>query len=94
MDTNLLVVKFKYKNYDKKDVVKFCAIDGYHSVTIEEKPEVYDQSVNGKWIFAHSGTEDISVPFMWGYFFTSEFKNQPIPEVYARMIQYADCLVE
>jgi hypothetical protein len=94
VDSNILVIKMKYKNYNNDDEVEFFGIERSQSLTIIGKPEIYDQLVNGKWIFDYWGKDDVSDPFMWGFYFTSEFKSQAIPEVYGRMIQYADCLVD
>lgn len=94
VDSNLLVIKLKYKNHDTFDEVKFRTNDRWQSVTIEGKPEVYDQLVNGTWIFDYILDEEVLDSYIWGFYFTSEFKKQPIPDVYARMIQYADCLID
>ncbi len=64
VDSNLLVIKFKYKNYQNNDEVEFCTINQSHGVIIEEKPEIYDQLVNGKWIFDYWGKDNVSEPFM------------------------------
>ena len=92
IDRDLLIVKFKYDYYNGEEVVEFTKMlmDGDHGygITIYDNPKIYEKQVKNKWVFK---SYDDSV---LGFFFTSEFENQALPEKYARMVQYADCMID
>ena len=94
IDRDLLVVKFKYKNYDEREIVSFTSIIEEHEIEIEEKPEFYSQAVIGKWVFDYWKRGRYNEESIRAFYFTTEFENRPLPEVYARMVQYSDCMVD
>jgi len=55
VEKELLVVKFKYKNYEEKDVIEFSSIrlnNKYeHEFNFEKTLNSYDEPLKGKWIY-------------------------------------------
>ena len=98
VEMELLVVKFKYKNYEKKDVVKFSSIglsDKYdHEFIFTENLSNYDKPFKGKWIFKYYEKTNYSSESIDAFYFIEEFSQHPIPEIYSRMIQYSDCMID
>ncbi|KAB1065980.1 hypothetical protein [Salibacter halophilus] len=94
IDKDLLVVKFKYKNYQDKNIVDFSSTVENYEIQLEESPEINARSFKGSWVFNYWEGDSYSDESIRGFYFTSEFEKQPIPEVYARMIQYSDCMVD
>lgn len=98
LEKDLVVVKFKYKNYNDEDVVELSSLefnDKYgHEFNFYEDLEKYDQSVKGQWVFDHYEKSEYSEESIYAFYFTEDFRQQPIPEHYERMIQYSDCMVD
>jgi hypothetical protein len=98
IEKELLVVKFNYKNYDDKDIVEFSSIelsDKYeHGLEYEKNSGNYDRPLKGKWVFKYYNKTDYSQESIDAFYFTEEFSQIPMPVVYAKMIQYSDCMVD
>jgi len=98
VEKELLVVKFKYKNYKEKNVVEFSSLElnkNYeHEFNFEENLKSYDQPLKGKWVFRHYQKSEYSEESIDAFYFTTDFTQQPMPEIYAKMIQYSDCMVD
>jgi hypothetical protein len=98
VEMELLVVKFKYKNYDDKDIVEFSSIeldDKYrHDLEYEKNIGNYDKPLKGKWIYKYYNKTDYSAESIDAFYFIEEFSQMPMPVMYAKMIQYSDCLVD
>jgi len=58
VDKDLLVVKFKYRNYEDEDVVVFGSVVEEHEISIEGQPEVYIKPVKGSWVFSYREESD------------------------------------
>lgn len=98
IEKELLVVKFKYKSYEEKDIVEFSSIelsDKYkHELEYEKNIDNYDKPLKGKWIYKYYNKTDYSKESIDAFYFTEEFSQIPMPVIYAKMIQYSDCLVD
>jgi hypothetical protein len=98
IEKELLVVKFKYKNYEEKDMVEFSSIelsDKYkHELKYEKNNGEYDKPLKGKWIYKYYDKTNYSRESIDAFYFTEEFSQLPMPVIYAKMIQYSDCLVD
>lgn len=98
VDSELLVVKFKYQNYEGENVVKFTGLVFgdksdrrlYFSKNLSE----YDKPLQGKWLVDYSAKTSYSEESLEAFYFLEELARQPVPEPYARMIQYSDCMVD
>lgn len=98
LEQELLVVQSKHKNYQGKNVVQFTSLElnnKYdHSFNFEENLSKYNQPLKGKWVFKYYPKTKYSKESIEAFYFIEDFSQQAIPEVYSRMIQYADCMVD
>jgi hypothetical protein len=94
---NLLVVKYEYSDQNK-DMVEFFSIDsegsGAYQFSIERKAIGHHHSFQKKWIHRYEEKSVYSEEFIEAFYFTEEFSTVPLPEKYARMVQYSDCMVD
>jgi hypothetical protein len=97
-DEKLLVVRHDYKNYSGKDVTVFNSLelDSKHdySIRFEENPDTYKRPFRGKWLYNYTEKSKYSEESIEAFYFVSEFNESPLPEIYARMVQYSECLVD
>lgn len=95
-DRELLVVKFRYKNYQDKDVVEFSNVGpgNSHELTFDIDINKYDRPLKGKWLYTYYEKSLYTQESIDAFYFTEEFSQQPMPVDYAKMIQYADCMVD
>lgn len=89
-----VIIKYQYRNYEDTHVVQFKDILSQIRIDVEERPEIYHQPVKETWIIDHRGKSEYADESIRGFYFTSEFEKQPLPEKYARMVQYSDCMVD
>ncbi len=98
VEKNLLVIKFKYKNWDENDAVQFSSVElggkHEHEFTFEKNLEEYDKPLKGKWLFEYSEKDQYSDEYIQAFYFPEELSSQAIPLEYAKMIQYSDCMVD
>jgi hypothetical protein len=98
VEKELLVVKFKYKNYKEKDIINFRSIElnneYEHEFNFEKNLINYEKPLKGKWIYRHYNKTEYSKESIQALYFIEEFSQKPIPDIYARMIQYSDCMVD
>ncbi len=96
-EKDLLVVKFRYKDYDEKDVVEFSSIEmgdqNSHEMNFDD-PTMYHQSFKGKWAHTYYEKSDYSEESVSGFYFTEEFSSPKLTLPYARMVQYSECMVD
>lgn len=99
VDRDLLVIKSRFKNYEEKEMISFSSIPfgtaPEHSLILDEKPGVFDRKFLNTWLVDEDKELDPATEEpIRAFFFTTEFERQTLTEYYARMIQYADCLVD
>jgi hypothetical protein len=98
MEDSLLVTKERYQNYDNLEVIKFssiCLDGGYgHHISWENEPERYNMPVKGRWSLSYWPGGDYSEPSLSAFYFLEEFSAPALPERYARLVQYTDCLID
>ncbi len=99
VDYKMLILKSRYKDdYSNKWIVEFSGqtmVDySEPEIRIEDEPDYYNKSLVGKWVIKHYNKTDYSEESLDAFYITDEFKNIKIPEKYARMILYADCVVD
>lgn len=95
-DRELLIVQFRYKNYEDKDIVEFrnVAPGTEHQLKFESNISNYDKPLKGKWIFKFHDKSSYSQESVDAFFFSEELSPQPMPVEYAAMIQYTDCMID
>lgn len=98
-DYRMLIVKYRYKeSYSDKWVVEFSGETmtayGEYEIRIEDDPGYYDRPLQGKWIVKHYDKDEYTEESLVAFYITTEFESQKIPEKYARMILYSDCVID
>lgn len=95
-EKKLLVVKFKYTDYDKTDMVEFRSVGGKeeHEIAFKENEIKQNTSENQAWVFRYYPKTEYSDESIDAFYFPDKLQSTSIPENYARMIQYSDCMVD
>ena len=99
VDYKMLILKSRYKdNYSKKWFVEFSGqtlVDyGEPEIRKEDLPEYFNKPLQGKWVVDHQNKTEYSAESLDAFYITDEFKSTRIPEKYARMILYSDCVID
>lgn len=99
VDYKMLILKRRYEDsYTKKWVIEFSGqtMEDYDEPEIskDDTPEYFSKPLKGKWITSHHEKTEYSEENLDAFYITDEFKSTKIPEKYARMILYADCVVD
>ncbi|MBL7703350.1 MAG: hypothetical protein JNM14_13955 [Ferruginibacter sp.] len=99
VDYRMLILKSRYKDtYDKKWVVEFSGqtLKDYGELKIRkgDLPEYAINPLKGKWITRHDKKSAYSEEGLEAFYITEEFTSLRIPEKYARMILYSDCVID
>lgn len=95
---DILIVKFKYKDYDNNELVNYSEVnfnDNYGmEITKENKQSQYDKEIKGSWIYDYFKKPVYSQESIIGFYFPENFKSMPIDLKYSRLIAYSDCLID
>jgi hypothetical protein len=98
IEKELLVVKFKYKDYDENDVINFSSLElnkkYEHEFEFEKHLNRYDGPQKGKWVYRYYEKSKYSEESIDAFYFIEEFSQHALPETYAKKIQYSDCMVD
>lgn len=97
IEQNALIIKSKYKNYEKKDVVEFEEFDlnsDYGFSITSEDVSLYQKDFSNKWLLEHSEETSYSEESLSAFYFPTNFSSVPIPQKYSQMIGYSDCLID
>lgn len=95
---DVLLVKFKYKNYEEEEVVEFSAykmgVNAVRDLELTEPWKKYEKLFKNDWIYRHDKRTKYSEEDLTAYFLTEDMYCKAIPKQYASMLQYSDCLVD
>ncbi len=95
---NLLIVKQKYVNGKGQKEVEFSQVPlkGNHGkdITYKGSHELYKKPMKGKWAIDYWEGGDYTDESLKAFYFTTSFKKQQLPDSYARLVQYADCMID
>ena len=94
---NILILKSKYKNYKKQDIVEIEYFDlkSDDEFSMEsEDVSLYQKDFSNKWIFEHSKKTSYSDESLTAFYFPNNFSSVPVPQKYSQMIGYSDCLID
>jgi len=100
IDRDMLVTRTHYKDsYDNKWTVYFhgenLAERNNPSISMVNKPEYYAMSLKGRWVLYYSEAySNMIKEHIEAFYFTDEFRSPKIPDKYARMILYSDCVID
>jgi hypothetical protein len=65
-----------------------------HSINVSRNLEKYNQSLQGKWVFEYEPKTTYSDESVSGFYFITDLESKPLPEKYARMVQYTNCMID
>ncbi|MGV0751439.1 hypothetical protein [Empedobacter brevis] len=94
---NKLIIKRKYRNYEDKEVVEFEEFDlkSDYGLRIEsEDLKLYNKEFKNTWLFRYHKKTNYSEESIEAFYFPENFKSNEIPNKYAVMIGYSDCLID
>ena len=98
VQTDLLVVKFTYKNYLKKAITEFSGVEfgknANHNLYFDTSLEQYKLPLKGRWVLKYKEKTTYVDESIDAFYFTTDFSEPALPEKYARLVQYADCMVD
>lgn len=97
IERNVLIIKSKYKNYKKQDVVEFEEFDlksDYGFSITSENVSLYQKDFSNKWLLEYSEKTNYSDESLSAFYFPTNFSSVPIPQKYSQMIGYSDCLID
>jgi hypothetical protein len=97
VEKEVLIIKYKYKNYSNKEVVEFSEVsfEEYSGIEITKNDSnLYNSNFEKNWVFRYNSKTDYSKESIDAFYFTSDFSSKPIIDKYSKMISYADCLID
>lgn len=98
VNNNVLIVKYRYKNYNGKEIVEFNKVDlnGDDSFQIskDDVDNLYHRPLKNSWVFSYHKRTDYSKESITAFYFTEDFSAIPLPLKYAKQIGYSDCLID
>jgi hypothetical protein len=97
IERNVLIIKSKYKNYKKRDVVEFEEFDlksDYGFSITSQDVSFYQKDFSNKWLLEHIEKTSYSDESLSAFYFPVNFSSVPILQQYSQMIGYSDCLID
>ncbi len=96
VDSNVLVIRFKDKNYANEEIVGYREIDmeGYGMELQEKDFKNYTKTSQNTWLCSYSEPSAYSKESISAFYFPEDFKSIPLNNKYCRLIGYADCLID
>lgn len=94
---NVLIIRYLYKNYNDENVVEFEHFDlkNNDGVSIRSNDvSTYQREFRQEWCFEYFGKTAYSKESITAFYFPTGFSSSPLPQKYAQMIGYADCLID
>jgi hypothetical protein len=93
-DTTDILIQYG-PNENKYTYLEGSPGEGYDNLYLEEKDELEDFTKGKKWIYSYSAKGDyIDEYSITCRYFPGKWKRQSIPQKYARLIQYVDCMID
>ncbi len=93
VEEDLLVVK--YSSIEEGDIqITINSQIEESRIRFTDTSNWNNSSVKGSWIFTFFEETSYSDAEIWAFYFASEFESKPLTEKYARLIQYADCMID
>lgn len=97
-ESELLIIKFNYKNYKQKPVIEFSSMElngkFHHSLVFEQNLDRYAVIPKKSWIILYEPASRYSTESLSAFYVTEDFKQNELPATYAKMFQYSECLID
>lgn len=97
IERNVLILKSKYINYKNQEIVDIQHFDlnSDYGLSIEsDDVSLYQKDFTNKWLFDYFEKTDYSEESLSAFYFPTNFSSVPIPQKYAQIIGYSDCLID
>ncbi|GGD30642.1 hypothetical protein [Flavobacterium orientale] len=97
IERNVLIIKSQIKNYDNKNSIEFEHFDlknDYGFSIHSEDVALYQKDFSNKWLIKYTKKTKYSEESLSAFFFPENFSSVAIPQKYAQMIGYSDCLID
>lgn len=97
VERNVLIIKSKYENYKKLNVVEFEEFDlksDYGFSITSEDVSIYKKDFTNQWLWDYSEKTKYSDESLSAFYFPTNFNSLPIPQKYSKIIGYSDCLID
>lgn len=91
---NLHYTQFKYITKKGDTIINFRNMTLDLDLRTKNIPYLYSDDLKGKWHFNYQEKTNWSEERLHAYYFVSNLEEKLLPEKYARMIQYAECLID
>lgn len=95
---NVLIVKFKYEDYNQKEKIDFNEIDPNTSYGFEivrtYKESLFKKDFKNTWLYDYNEKTNYSKESLEAFYFPENFTSKPLKDKYSRQIGYADCLID
>ena len=95
--SNILIIREKNKDYKNRDFVEFrqFGLSSNNSLSIWRNDlNLYESDLQNKWLFDYNQKSEYSNESLEAFYFPNKFVSTKIPNKYALMIGYADCLID
>jgi len=66
----------------------------YHDLEFNQDTEKFEKPLKGRWIYRYYDKSEYYNESIEAFYFIKDFTESPLPESYARMVQYADCMID
>lgn len=94
VEKELLVIKYQYTNYRGKETIDFNSMINEHEISFDENLHLYQSPTKGSWIMKYSKKGEYTDEGLRAFYIVRDFQQPTLPDHYARMIQYSDCMVD
>lgn len=97
IEKDVSVLKYISDSEQKKKILTISSIsfkNDEHEIKIKNDISKYLGSLKGKWIYEYNKKTSYSDEELSAFYFTEDFESKKIPEKYAKMVQYADCMID
>lgn len=97
VEENQLIIRSEYTNYSDEEVIEFSTIpigDNYEkSIMFGKHNKTYIENIKSNFIFIYHKKTSYSDEYLKGFYSKTGFSSIVLPEKYARMLQYSECMI-
>ena len=94
---DVLILKNKQVNSENKEVVEIKHLDVLNNnrLIIESRDKnIINKDLQNKWVFVHRKKTTYSDEYIEAFYFPNKFTSTELPQKYAQMISYSNCLID
>lgn len=95
---NVLIVKYEYTNKDNELILDFTEVNlkgGYgNSIELVNETPNLSENIRHKWVYDYSEKSEYWNESVSAFYFKKGFTSKKLPEQYAKMLGYTDCMID